>query len=651
MKQNGSLKRFFSTLFVFLLGVLVAGLSALVCFTYSANYSAIYGYAEAQGGVKDCSSATLPINTYYAWERMSGEYEFYYNQWIVSAPPAQRTLTSYREPGTNWTQEKDAQGHYLPQGGYASYRLKIIHVPTAYLLQCCYVTGEGCWRIYANGTLVAERGEAGKTPQESFRALRDYTFSKVFSADQEGNIDYVIELGNLNNGGLFDVPSLSRQDPDHAFVSSGTARLNTSLLIGAVLVSAALIAASVIIGHLFGAKGMGRPVAGLLGALFLAFFFSVDMQYFVFYFDWVFDFAIGLIGTLLFEAVLNILIVVYLKKGNYIAAPRLVKGNWAFWVYAGLNVALAIMAIFSYGSTLQILWWFLLAGLPFVYEWKAAKSVTRKGKNAWAVLFLIPVLSNFFLAQAYDDLGLIIFQTTDFPSISMLVLSLIVSVIFVRKIRSIRQEEIAKDRLALAYTQVKQEALKAQIKPHFIFNCLTAIEASYHKDLLSGDEAMKKFAHHLRQDVDSLNVDLIPFEEEINAILNYVDLENIRLEKPFTLLLDIEEQDFLIPPFSLQPLVENAIKYSQSNLKKDGYIEISTRKNEEGKICINVSDNGVGFDPHATKTTSQGLRNLKERLELILQAEVTLFSQPGEGSQVSIVFSQPKKKLGEINKH
>ena len=127
-------------------------------------------------------------------------------------------------------------------------------------------------------------------------------------------------------------------------------------------------------------------------------------------------------------------------------------------------------------------------------------------------------------------------------------------------------------------------------------------------------------------------------------IFNYVNLENLRLEKSFPVYFDIDYQDFLIPPLSLQPLVENAIRYSKVNEKEDGYIQIRSFLRDDGRIEVDVEDNGVGFDPLSVTSSSKGLANVKERLKLLLNAEILIESAPGKGCLCRLVFV-PQKEI------
>jgi sensor histidine kinase YesM len=96
----------------------------------------------------------------------------------------------------------------------------------------------------------------------------------------------------------------------------------------------------------------------------------------------------------------------------------------------------------------------------------------------------------------------------------------------------------------------------------------------------------------------------------------------------------------LVPPFSLQPLVENAIKYSRVNEKEDGFIVISSFLDPTGAVVISVSDNGIGYDASKVSGNSVGIKNLSERFHILLNAELTVDSKPGEGTKTTIRFAK-----------
>ncbi len=198
----------------------------------------------------------------------------------------------------------------------------------------------------------------------------------------------------------------------------------------------------------------------------------------------------------------------------------------------------------------------------------------------------------------------------------------------------------------LRYEQVKTRALKEQIKPHFIFNVLAAIQSLYRVSLDGGDRAVALLSKHLRTNIEAADTDFIPFEKELDNVQVLVDLENMRLEKKVNVVYDVDCTDFEVPILSLQPYVENAVKYSRVNEKEDGYIRISTRRTEEG-VLLSVSDNGVGFDPNAVSPSSCGIRNASERFSMLMGVAPAIESAPGKGVTVSVLIKDRPSPSGE----
>lgn len=186
---------------------------------------------------------------------------------------------------------------------------------------------------------------------------------------------------------------------------------------------------------------------------------------------------------------------------------------------------------------------------------------------------------------------------------------------------------------------LKSQILREQIKPHFIFNTLAVIKSMYHKNVADGDRAIDLFSRHLRSNVNADDLALIPFEKELDNIQTYVDLVNLRYDEKFNVVFNVDVTDFDVPALSLQPFVENAIKYSKVNAKEDGYIEISSTEDGDS-VILEINDNGAGFDPKAVPETSCGIRNARERYEILLHARVKITSAEGAGTQVKITINR-----------
>lgn len=227
-------------------------------------------------------------------------------------------------------------------------------------------------------------------------------------------------------------------------------------------------------------------------------------------------------------ALSQIVSVIYLYDNHFLERPNPKRSRWLFSLFAFVAISLALAIDLTYGySLIQSILYLLLASLSFPYMFLTAKGAVAHKKNAVFASFLLPCFCSFFLVEAWDYTNVLSYQCTTFPTYSFLALAVALSAIILSKMRDLRKEKEQADRLLIQYQSIKQESLKERIKPHFIFNYLIAIENNYHKDLASGDEAMEQFAQHLRSNVDSMGRDLIPFEDELKNILNYVDLEAI----------------------------------------------------------------------------------------------------------------------------
>ena len=185
-------------------------------------------------------------------------------------------------------------------------------------------------------------------------------------------------------------------------------------------------------------------------------------------------------------------------------------------------------------------------------------------------------------------------------------------------------------------------ALEEQINPHFVFNSLSLIKSIYRQNAEKGDRAVELLSKHLRTNVDIKSGNMIvPLKDELKNVECFVELSNMGNDKPIRIIYDIDVYDLNVPVLGIEPLVENSIKYSQIQNKEDGYIKISTRENEK-EFIISVSDNGVGYNVDEIKEKSKGIKNVKERFEIMLSAKVEIYSKIENGSETVITI--PKKR-------
>ena len=156
-------------------------------------------------------------------------------------------------------------------------------------------------------------------------------------------------------------------------------------------------------------------------------------------------------------------------------------------------------------------------------------------------------------------------------------------------IDEIKREEKEKRMAELSF-------LQAQINPHFLYNTLSGIRflISMNKNE-EAEEMVYRFTRLLRALLPNAS-ECITLKEEIDNIKNYVELQKMRYPGAFTFSCDIEEKinDYNVPSFILQPIVENAILYSMEKENNKGIISIVGYRNKDG-IRIVVKDNGIGM--------------------------------------------------------
>ena len=198
-------------------------------------------------------------------------------------------------------------------------------------------------------------------------------------------------------------------------------------------------------------------------------------------------------------------------------------------------------------------------------------------------------------------------------------------------------EELAESRVSL---------MLSQMQPHFLYNVLNSIYALCGRDPEQARDAIDKFSTYLRCNMAALEqTTLIPFREEYQHIQTYLALEKIRFANRVTVEYDIAVSDFMLPPLTVQPLVENAVRHGVTKKRGGGTVTLSTRRTEDA-VVVTVADTGIGFDPARYAEDGEvhiGIRSVQERLHRMAGGSLTITSTPGEGTVVVITLPQKEK--------
>lgn len=189
--------------------------------------------------------------------------------------------------------------------------------------------------------------------------------------------------------------------------------------------------------------------------------------------------------------------------------------------------------------------------------------------------------------------------------------------------------------------EMESALLLSQIKPHFLYNVLTAIASITNNNPQKGRELLFKFSSYLRMSFNFKQTDsLIPLEKELEYINTYIEIQNVRFENRIHYVLELDAPlDTQILPLLIEPLVENSIKYGLSSEKESILVKV-TLIQQNNNLSVTVSDNSNGMKKEniekvlSGKTESLGLYNLNKRLIKYYGTKLNIKSKIDSGTTV-----------------
>ncbi|MFN1216062.1 histidine kinase [Chryseobacterium kwangjuense] len=200
--------------------------------------------------------------------------------------------------------------------------------------------------------------------------------------------------------------------------------------------------------------------------------------------------------------------------------------------------------------------------------------------------------------------------------------------------------------------ELELQAIKAQINPHFIYNCLNSIKfLLLNEDYEEADNYLDLFSDLIRKTLYYSEKTFMPIEEEATYLSLYLDMEKLRWDEAFDYEIHISEnvsKSWVIPSLLIQPFVENAIKHGISALRnRKGHIMISF-DHQDSTLCITIEDNGTGIKNESlTRKNSFGLKLSRKRIKTFQQLFETdisleiinLSEQKRQGTQVKLYIT------------
>jgi two-component system LytT family sensor kinase len=198
---------------------------------------------------------------------------------------------------------------------------------------------------------------------------------------------------------------------------------------------------------------------------------------------------------------------------------------------------------------------------------------------------------------------------------------LIAAVSYVIRIATrLREQEARTARADALRMQAELAALRGQLNPHFLFNTLHTLTALVRRDPATAENALERFGDMLRYvlDVKRSAREDVTLGDELEFVRNYLSLEQLRFGDRLRVIehVDPDALDCVLPSLTLQPLIENAIKYGVAPRAAGGSVEISASLDDD-ILALEIRDDGPGASSDVTESASGvGLRAVRQRLDV-----------------------------------
>lgn len=590
----------------------------------------------------DIKSATANVSKYNLSSDKSvllgGEWEFYWDKHIVSQKLSEIEPDLYVDVPSSWT-SYEIDGQKLTNGGIASYRAQISGIKSESPILVSVENLPGKCRVYIDGKCVfSNRSVPGYS---NVKPIVETYSDPVLIRNPRQSHEIVIEVDCDFSSGLTAPPVLSNYN--HYEQSEMGAIALRYVLIGIVAffcVSAALLA--------FMQKEFDRQLWLILLCIIFIFRMLITNEGYMVSQALFFNVNYEIMTSLVYVStyIIKLCMMMYLIKILnldvrsttlvFIASLFLICAFVPYFLYDFIYIATSYMRIQSVTY---------LVDIYMIYKLSGAVADRKRFAPAYLVVYCITAVA-IVVDNCYLN-GFISGKVSAvMPMACMAFIACMVLVHFIRAVNNYKQAQKAAE-LEREISEINMTLMLSQIQPHFLYNALNIIKYLTKKDPKKAEEAVVKFSSYLRANMDSLTQkEPISFIKELEHVRNYIDIEQLRFGERLNVEYDIAVTDFYIPPLTIQPVVENAIKYGVNQKPNGGTVKLSTYEDED-KFFVVVEDDGVGFDVNEKKDDGRshvGLTNIKKRLESMLFAEVKITSVINQGTTVKITIPKGKEK-------
>lgn len=591
-----------------------------------------------KNGVLDLNAWDLEKEDVYP---LSGKWEFYFQRLLSEQDFEQSNIQPdlYVEVPSTWNTYK-INNITLPNEGYATYRIRVnIDAQHVGDLQALRIQGfPSAYRLFINENEIASNGKVSTKTEDEIASFRPLT--AVFAPpSQQFNIIIQVSNYHFSRGGLWSniyfgsVQSIT----DYQDMLSS----KQSFIIGTLVI---------------------------LSVFYFCFFLLRKEWRHALYFA-LLCLLTAVVGDFIGQNFLtaNLDFAAYIRV--WYTASCLIPFLFVLYVYKLFHVfhSKKILIAFLIGTVLSIFQYLLLPtnistlGVTYNRYFVIAEMlymvtvliVATKKRLSGALLYLVGLFV-LLIVYLYDnllfypnnmDLGV-----GELVPFGVFLMACIQSIILTKQFNTmyIKREQSIKKAIA-----VEIAFLQAQIKPHFLYNALSAIANVCETDGEKASNLIVDFSYYLRSNFEFNNLNkMTTLDNELRFIKNYIHIEKARYGDKINYIEEIGVTfDTQIPILLLEPLVENAVQHGISKKKQGGIVTLFAIQTKEG-VLYKVQDNGVGMNDDTLKTLfdensqskSVGLKNIFARLKGMYGDNVKLNIESKEGIGTTLWFVLPHLK-------
>ncbi len=542
---------------------------------------------------------------------IAGEWEFYWDSLLSGREIGEGSHSPMFMDAPGYWNNYKIDGAALSGKGKATYRIRVIGAETGQRYGVRIQDMASVYRLYIDGSLVAQNGSFGDTESAPVSAYRPQLAAFTSEGD---SFDVILQLENnaYAVGGMWEpivFGSYKQVSIFDKLISNVEAAFTASLIITCLFFLIFFAAQR-------GEKDM-LILSGISVVIFLRFLTDGDMTL-----SAVFPkMTIACIGRIQFLTLpwiqFLLLYFAYYAYGNLVHRWQVVT---LFACSVSASLFILLFPFDSVTSAYMVINFILLMVIAAIaVQLTRAAWQGREGAPLLLFAVMLTMLLIFYELFLPD-------RSTGYYLLTNLHMEYMVFVFAQVAVVALRYHRAQK--LEIAH-------LKGQIRPHFIHNTLTSIISISRTEPDRARELLVDFSSYLRGFFDYERDEMISFTQELELVRAYVALEQARFGEKLRVEYRIETEDFLLPSLLLQPLVENAFVHGLREKDNGGTVIVYAQRRKNDRVRVGVRDDGIGFlEKAAPARRGVGIENINRRLSRLYRTSLVYLVPEDGGCEV-----------------